>query len=126
MKGRKILGGVGPYGRVWRTGADEATVLTTGADLQIGTLKVPKGSYSLFTVPGEDKWQLVVNKTAKQWGAFSYKQADDLGRTDMKAAKVAAPAEQFTITLDEDGPRKAVLKMAWDTVVASVPISVLP
>src|SRR5215510_2368501 len=70
MKGRKIMGGLVPYGQVWRTGADEATVLTTDADLMIGNLSVPKGSYSLFTLPSESGWKLIVNKVDKQWGAF--------------------------------------------------------
>jgi hypothetical protein len=70
-KNREIFGGLVPYGEVWRTGADEATVLTTEGDLMIGKLHVPKGTYSLFTVPAKEEWTLVVNKTAKQWGAYN-------------------------------------------------------
>src|SRR5262249_52794031 len=68
IRGRKIMGGLVPYGEVWRTGADEATTLETGADLKIGSLDVPKGTYALFTLPAADGWQMIVNKTAKQWG----------------------------------------------------------
>jgi hypothetical protein len=68
VKGRKIFGGLEPYGKVWRTGADEATVLTTDADLMIGGLKVPKGSYGLFTLPEASRWTLILNTVAKQWG----------------------------------------------------------
>src|SRR6266496_1925585 len=80
MRGRKIFGGLEAYGKVWRTGADEATTLETSADVDIAGLKVPKGTYALFPIPGENGWKLIVNKTAKQWGAFDYKEADDLGR----------------------------------------------
>lgn len=118
LKGRKAVGGeLVPFGKVWRTGADEATVLTTEADLMIGDLAVPAGSYSLFTLPGETGWKLIVNKTAKQWGAFSYKDADDLGRTDMKVGKTAAAVEQFTISLTG-----GVLKLEWENTSASVDV----
>ncbi|MFN0111909.1 MAG: DUF2911 domain-containing protein [Blastocatellia bacterium] len=118
LKGRKAVGdALVPYGKVWRTGADEATILTTEADLMIGSLAVPKGSYSLFTLPTETGWKLIVNKTDKQWGAFSYKEADDLGRTDMKVGKTAAAVEQFTISLTG-----GVLKLEWENTSASVDV----
>ncbi len=117
LKGRKAVGGeLVPFGKVWRTGADEATVLTTEADLMIGDLAVPAGSYALFTLPSETGWKLIVNKTSKQWGAFSYKDADDLGRTDMKVGKTAA-VEQFTISLTG-----GVLKLEWENTSASVDV----
>lgn len=118
LKGRKAVGGeLVPFGKVWRTGADEATVLTTDGDLMIGSLHVPAGSYALFTLPTETGWKLIVNKTSKQWGAFSYKDADDLGRVDMKVGKTAAAVEQFTISLTG-----GVLKMEWENTSASVDV----
>jgi hypothetical protein len=126
MKGRKIFGGLESYDKVWRTGADEATTLETTADLQIGALKVPKGTYALFTIPGQNGWKLIVNKTAKQWGAFEYKQADDLGRVDMKVTRTAQPVEQFTISLSAGGQDQAVLTMAWENTSANVAIKVAP
>ncbi len=120
LKGRKAVGGsLVPYGQVWRTGADEATVLTTEADLMIGSLAVPKGKYALFTLPTETGWKLIVNKTSDQWGAFSYKDADDLGRTDMKVGKTASTVEQFTISLTG-----GVLKLEWENTSASVDVKV--
>lgn len=116
LKGRKAVGGtLAPFGKVWRTGADEATVLTTDADLQVGTLTVPKGSYTLFTIPGEKEWTLIVNKKAKQWGAFEYKEAEDLGRTPMKVRALTTPVEQFTIAV-----RDNQLVMSWENTEASV------
>jgi len=124
LRGRKMIGGHESYGKIWRTGADEATTLETDADLDIKDLRVPKGTYGIFTIPNADKWTLVVSKNAKQWGAFSYKEAEDLGRTDMTLSKSGSPVEQFTITLTPEGSNGALLKMVWDTVEASVPIKV--
>ncbi len=117
-KGRQIFGGLEPLGKVWRTGADEATVFTTTANITIGTLKVPAGSYSLFTIPDAKSWTLILNKTVKQWGAFKYEQSQDFGRTAMKLEKAATPLEQHTISIE-----KGVLKIAWDDAVATVAIT---
>lgn len=122
VKGRAIFGGLVPWGEVWRTGADEATTFTTETDVVIGGLKVPKGEYSLFTVPTEKQWTLVVNKTAKQWGAFKYDVAQDLGRAPMTVAAAAKPVEQFTIELVPAG-KQVTLKLSWDKTVASVAIA---
>jgi hypothetical protein len=122
-KGRAIFGELVPYDRIWRTGADEATILTTDGDLMIGTLRVAKGSYALFTLPRKNEWTLVVNKVSHQWGAFSYDAKDDVGRAAMKLAAPAAPVEQFTIEVQPAGDRKGTLKLSWDNVVASVQLS---
>ncbi len=120
LKGRKAVGGeLVPFGQVWRTGADEATILTTETDLMIGSLAVPAGSYSLFTLPSASGWKLIVNKTDKQWGAFKYDEKQDLGRVDMKVGKTAAPVEQFTITLPKAG-KGGALKLEWENTSASV------
>ncbi len=122
MKGRKVVGGeLVPFGQVWRTGADEATVLTTEADLTIGGLAVPKGSYSIFTLPSETGWKLIVNKVDKQWGAFRYDEKQDLGRVDMKVGATSAPVEQFTITL-ANNDAGGVMKMEWENTSVSVDV----
>lgn len=122
-KGRVIFGELVPLKEVWRTGADEATTLTTDGDLTIGALKVPKGTYALFTIPAEKEWTLVVNKVSKQWGAFKYDQKQDLGRVPMKVAESPAPVEMFTIALEPQGPKGGTLKLSWDKTVASVAVS---
>jgi hypothetical protein len=121
-KGRLIFGGLVPYDQVWRTGADEATTFVTDGELTIGGLRVPKGSYALFTVPAKSGWTFIVNKTAQQWGAFSYDAKADVGRVPMKVGASAAPVEQFTIELQPVGDRKAILKLSWDKLVATVEI----
>ncbi len=111
-------------GKVWRTGADEATTLTTEADLMVGEIHVPAGAYSLFTIPDDGKWTLVLNKTAKQWGAFEYDESQDLGRTAMKVSSLDSPLEQLTITIEPASGKNGVLKVAWDQTVATADIMV--
>ena len=122
MKGRAIFGGLVPWDQVWRTGADEATTFTTEADVVSGGLKVPRGEYALFTIPTEKQWTLVVNKTAKQWGAFKYDAAQDLGRVPMTVTTGARPVEQFTIEMVPAG-KQLTLKLSWDKTVATVAIT---
>lgn len=121
-KGREIFGKLVPYDQVWRAGADEATTITTEGDLMIGSLHVPAGTYALFTIPTQSEWTLIVNKTAKQWGAFKYDANTDLGRVKMKVGKASAPVETFTITLAAKSGANGELSMSWDTVEASIPL----
>lgn len=98
-KGRKVFGGIVPWGQVWRTGANEATTLKTAADLNINGTKVPAGTYTLFTLPSENGWKLIVSKETGQWGT-DYKQANDLSRIDIKSEKTDKPVEQFTMRFE--------------------------
>jgi hypothetical protein len=113
MKGRKIMGGLVPYDKVWRTGANEATTLTTAIDLDIGGAKVPAGNYTLYTLPSEGTWKLIINKQTGQWGTV-YNQDQDLARVDMKKQEIVVPVEQFTISLDQDSNDSADLVMEWE------------
>jgi hypothetical protein len=121
-KGRKIFGGLEPFGKVWRTGADEATTFTTTAGLMVGGIHVPAGTYSLFTLPTEKDWTLILNKTAKQWGAFKYDEKQDLGRTPLNMTRAATPLEQLTISIEPAAAGKATLKIAWDDRVGTAEI----
>jgi Protein of unknown function (DUF2911) len=121
-KGRKIYGGVVPFGEIWRTGANEATTFVTTKDVMIGTLMVPAGNYTLFTVPAKDKWALVLSKKTGEWGTDYPGPSNDLGRTDMKVTSLSAPVENFTITLEKAGSG-ANLNLDWETTRASVPIA---
>jgi len=123
-KGRVIFGGLEPWGKVWRTGADEASTITLEADAMIGPLHVVAGTYSLFTIPNEKEWTLVLNKTAKQWGAFKYDQKMDYGRAPMTVTRSKVPVEQLTIALQKKGDHEAILKIAWDDFVASIDVMV--
>jgi hypothetical protein len=123
MRGRKIMGGLVPYGRWWRTGADNATTLQTEADIDLGGLKVPKGTYTIYTLPGATEWQLIVNKQTGQWGT-EYNQRQDLGRVKMNLAQTPAPVESFKIELAATGGNKGLLKMTWERTEVSVPFVV--
>lgn len=118
MRGRKIFGALVPYGQVWRTGANKATHFTTETDLIIGGVTVPKGTYTLYTLPAENGWKLILNKQTGQWGT-QYDQSQDLARVDLKVTKTSTPVEQFTISF---APAKggAVMKFEWENTSASV------
>ncbi len=116
MRGRKIVGGLVPYGRVWRTGADESTTLVTDAPLVIGGTTVPAGKVSLYTLPDAQGWKLIINKQTGQWGT-EYNEAQDLARVDMTTRPLPTPVDQFTITI-EGGQ----LKLAWELTEVSVAV----
>jgi hypothetical protein len=118
MKGRKIMGQLVPFGQVWRTGANKATHFTTDADLMIGAVAVPKGTYTLYTLPGETGWKLIINKQTGQWGT-QYDEKQDLARIDMKVETSKAPIELFSISLAQSG-KGGTLKLEWENTIASV------
>ena len=113
LKGRKLGTDLAPYGKVWRTGANEATTLTTAVALDIGGAKVPAGTYTLYTLPSEGTWKLIINKQTGQWGT-EYHQEQDLARVDMKKQEIVVPVEQFTIALDQDSNDSADLNLEWE------------
>ena len=123
MRRRAIFGSLVPYGAVWRTGANEATHLRTDRDIKIGTVRVPRGTYTLWTIPERDGWTLIINRQTGQWGT-DYDKSRDLGRTPMKVETLSSSVEQFTIGLEPGRNGAGVLTMSWDTTRASVPISV--
>jgi hypothetical protein len=123
MRGRKIYGGLVPYGEVWRTGANAATTLKTDGDIMIGNAKVPAGTYTMFTIPAESGWKLIISKRLQDangkpaWGAFEYDQSQDLARVDMNVSKLPAPVETFTINFD-----KGKMNLDWENTRASVDV----
>jgi hypothetical protein len=119
MKGRKIMGELVPYDKVWRTGANDATLFTTEANLEFGGAKVPAGKYTLFTIPGKDTWTVIVNQETGQWGN-KYNEAKDLVRVKVKPAHLEQPVEQFTISLEHTGEKSGVMKLEWENT--SVPV----
>jgi len=118
MKGRKIFGGLVPYGEVWRAGANEATTFVTTASLTAGGKDVPAGSYTIFTIPNQDKWTLIISKKTGEWGV-PYPEGEDLARVDMQVSKTAAPVENFTIAFDSKGG-SCVMQLSWENTQASV------
>jgi hypothetical protein len=109
---------------VWRAGANSATKFHTDADLQIYSLLVPKGDYTLYVdITNPDVWVLVINKQTGQWG-LTYDQSQDLGRIIMRTDKPPAMVENLKYTLTETGPNSVKLELAWENHVATVPITV--
>jgi len=120
---RVIMGGLVPYDQVWRTGANAATTLTTESSLMIGSIHVPAGTYTLYTIPGEKDWTLIVNKQTGQWGT-DYDQAQDLGRTKMTVNAVKNPVETFVIGIKPVSEKNGLLTLTWENTEATVPVVV--
>jgi Protein of unknown function (DUF2911) len=112
MRGRKIMGGLVPYGIVWRTGANDATSFVTDADLTIEGVGVPRGSYTLYTLPSDQTWKLIINKQTGQWGT-KYDEKQDVARVDLKKDALETPVEQFTISFAPAGSSCA-MKLEWE------------
>ena len=124
MHGRKVMGSLVPYGEVWCTGANWATKITTEADLDINGLKVPKGSYSIWTLPNEKEWLLIINKQTGQFH-LDYDESQDFARVKMNLKTLPSPVETFKIELQSNGGGKGTLSLLWENTDAWVPIRVL-
>lgn len=104
VKDRIIWGGLVPYDEVWRTGANNATTIEVSKNVKIGKNKLPKGKYALFTIPQKgDTWTVVINKEAEQWGAFNYKESEDLFRFDVDVKRTIDLHESMSFDVKEDG-----------------------
>jgi hypothetical protein len=121
---RKVYGGLVPYGQPWRTGADEATTLTTDSDLMIGGTSVPAGTYTLYTIPRESgDWTLIVSSATGQWGIPYPGESKDFARINkLTTRKLSRPVDQLTIALDKTGPKAGNLKISWENIEASIPV----
>jgi hypothetical protein len=122
MRGRKIMGELVPFGQVWRTGANDATELSTPVNLTIGGANVPAGKYSLYSLVGEHDWKLIVNKQTGQSGT-EYHADQDLVRVDMRVGKTSTPVEQFTISWSKTGADAADLVFEWESTKVSVSVT---
>src|SRR5258706_1820128 len=118
MKGRKIYGGLVPWNQEWRTGANEATTFVTDTDVTVAGTKVPAGDYTLYTVPAEEGWQLIISKKTGQWGIPYPGKEFDLARIPIQSSALKSPVEQFTISFDQ-APKQCTLNMDWETTRAS-------
>jgi len=121
VKGRKIWGALVPYGQVWRTGANEATTITFSDDVTIDGKPLPKGTYSLHTIPGANEWTIIFNKVAKQWGSFSYKQEEDALRVTAKPHP-APMTEWMEFDVSPSTTDNGVVEIRWEKL--AVPFTV--
>ncbi len=122
LRGRKMET-LTPHGKVWRTGANEATTLVTEADLNIGGANVPAGNYTLYTLPSEGTWKLIISKQTGQWGTI-YNEDQDLVRIDTQKSQIKDTVEQFTISFDKKSADTADLVLTWENTRISVPVKI--
>lgn len=126
-RGRVVVGTLIPYDEVWRTGANQATVLRTDVDLELGDARIPRGSYTLYSLLTRSGWQLIINRQTGQWGT-QYDAAQDLARVTLRTVEGESAAESFSITLvpAAEAPAQGSLAMSWGTLRGSVPWRVAP
>lgn len=112
VKGRKIWGELVPFGQVWRTGANEATTFEISKNVKVQGQALKAGKYALFTIPGESEWTIIFNKTAQQWGAYKYDQAQDALRVKAKPQKAAVFSEKMTFSIS----KKGIVSLNWENL----------
>jgi hypothetical protein len=125
MHGRKVFGGLVPFGQVWCTGANWATKITSDSNLEMRGLKLAKGSYSIWTIPNPNEWTLIINRQTGQFH-LDYDSSTDFGRTKMDLKTLPNPVEKFKIDLRSDGGNTGTLALDWETTEASIPFTVTP
>jgi hypothetical protein len=128
LKGRTMIGGeLVPYGHIWRTGANEATMIHTSGHLVVAGIHLPAGTYSLYTVPGEREWEVIINRAYMQWGHESTYtdsvKAMEVGRGRVPVERVATPIEQFTIRAQSSSGGDANLILEWQNSRVAIPFN---
>lgn len=113
-KGRKIFGELVPYGEIWRTGANAATVVTFSTEVIISGKKVPAGSYALYAIPGKSEWTMILSKNTKLWGAIGYNQAEDQLRFTVEPTKTSKEYETFEISFNNLTDNGADMSLKWE------------
>lgn len=123
---RDIFGNLVPYDEVWRTGANEATEITTTQDIMFAGKKLPAGTYALFTIPHRDgKWTVILNDKLGQWGAFEYEKSDDVMRVDVAAEKMENSVEALTIEFGDVKSDASNIVLSWDYTKVTIPVAFL-
>ncbi len=122
VKGRKIFGGLVPYGEVWRTGANAATKISFSSDVNFAGTAVPPGDYALFTIPGAAEWTVILNKVSGQWGSYAYDEKNDQVRVKVKPVAMPDSLETMTINLSDVRDDSALLNIAWEKTRVSFKI----
>lgn len=120
VKGRKIFGGMEPMDKVWRTGANAATVITFTDAVKIEGQDLPAGEYGLFSIPNANEWTVIFSKNPKQWGAYTYDQKDDVLRVKVKTKAIKDKVETLTMSFANVSESKAQLQMMWENLSFTV------
>jgi hypothetical protein len=123
VKGRKIFGDLVPFGKVWRTGANNATTITFSDDVTIGGTKVAPGKYGILTIPEANEWTIIISKQTNVTSPSAYKQSEDVVRVQAKPRVLSSPKETFTIAVANVSDTQCELQIMWDNTSVSLPIS---
>lgn len=123
LKGRKVFGVMEPFDKVWRTGANSATSVTFSDPVKVAGKELAAGTYGLFTIPGKEEWTVIFNKDSKQWGAYEYKESDDVLRIKVKAIKLKDKVETFTIQFANVYPTTAQLQLSWENTGLNIDLT---
>jgi hypothetical protein len=123
-RNRAIFGELVPYGKVWRTGANEATELTTTGEITLAGNRIPAGTYTIFTIPEKDSWTIILNRDLGQWGAYRYDEGRDLLRFSVPIKPLTTVYEAFTIEFEQTA-NDVLLKMMWDRTGVEIPVGFL-
>ncbi len=121
-KGRDIFGSKVSYGKVWRTGANEAVELKAYQDIALGGKKLKAGTYSLFAIPDKKEWTIIINSDLDYWGAYSYDKSKDVLRVKVPVKQLDTVVEAFSIQFEDKGSGKAAMRLAWDKTMVEVPV----
>ena len=119
-RGRRIFGAVVPWNQVWRAGANWATHLETSDDLTLGSLRLARGTYTLFVLPSPEGWALIINRQTSQWGT-EYSRERDVARIPLEVRTTSAPVERLTYAIAKRNGRQ-YLELGWDTLIAAIPV----
>lgn len=124
VKGRKVFGGLVPYGKIWRTGANTATKLTFSTPVKLNGAAIPAGTYELFTIPGENEWTVIIHKHMSQWGSYQYDAKNDIARFTAKPVALTSAVESLAIGLNDLRDTSATLYIAWEKTRLPVKLEV--
>ncbi|MGG9972517.1 DUF2911 domain-containing protein [Ferruginibacter sp. SUN002] len=124
VKGRKIFGDLVPYNKIWRTGANSPTKIKLSEPAEIGGKLIDTGSYALYTIPGKESWEIIINKGLGNWGVDGYKTSDDVARFTVSPSKLKKAVETFTIQFTNIKPESCDLELSWQKTSVAIPITV--
>jgi hypothetical protein len=121
-KGRPVFGGLVPYGQVWRTGANASTTISFSTPVKLNGTDIPAGKYSLFTIPGETEWTVIINKDTKS-SPFAYSASNDVARITVRSGELAEHVETFGILIDAIRDDSAIIDLVWEHTVVQIPLT---
>lgn len=122
-RGRKVMGDLVPYNKLWRTGANAATLIRFHDDVMIKGKKIDSGSYVIYTIPHEESWDIILNKGLTNWGASGYTDSLDVARFTVESKKIKPTVENFTIQFTNITPSSCELQLSWENTMVSLPIA---